>query len=168
MLALSATPNSQLHGLDDRACARASTSPTATPSTPDIVVANYTAADADPTVGLAIQPIISSVTKVDNYTVNYNMVIPFSTYPTNLAEQQIAYMAHPSSFVSTYTGNPIGTGPFKVKSWQVGVESQFVKNPGYWRTDSAGRKLPYLSGINFKTIPDDTARNRLCSRAAWT
>ena len=46
-------------------------------------------------------------------------MIPFSAFPISLAEQQIAYMAHPDSFVPTYTGNPIGTGPFKVKSWQV-------------------------------------------------
>ena len=81
------------------------------------------------------------------------MVIPFSTFPISLAEQQIAYMAHPSSFVSTYTGNPIGTGPFKVKSWQVGVESQFVKNTGYWRKDSHGRSLPYLSGSTSRPSP---------------
>ena len=125
-----------------------------------VCVANYTAANADPTVGLAIKPIINSVTMVDAYTVAYNMVIPFSTFPISLAEQQIAYMAHPSSFVSTYSGNPIGTGPFKVKSWQVGVESQFTKNAGYWRKDGAGRKLPYLGAINFKTIVDDASRNQ--------
>jgi len=126
----------------------------------DICVANWVAANADPTVGLAIKPIIASVTKVDSYTVAYNMVIPFSAFPVSLAEQQIAYMAHPSSFVSTYTGNPIGTGPFKVKSWQVNTESQFVKNVNYWRSDAHSRQLPYLSGINFKTIVDPEARNQ--------
>jgi ABC-type transport system substrate-binding protein len=130
------------------------------PFNADIVVANYTAANADPTVGLAIKPIIASVTKVSAYTVQYNMVIPFSAFPISLAEQQIAYMAHPSSFVPTYTGNPIGTGPFKVKSWQVGVESQLVKNPNYWKTDGHGRALPYLSAIHFKTIVDPAARNQ--------
>ena len=158
MLALSATPNANYtvwtiklrHGVHFT---------NGDPFNSAIVVANYTAAAADPTVGLAIQPIIKSVTAIDEYTVAYNMVIPFSTYPTNLAEQQIAYMAHPSSMVAGYSGNPIGTGPFKVKSWQVGVESQFVKNTGYWRKDSAGRKLPYLSGVNFKTIPDNPTRN---------
>jgi ABC-type transport system substrate-binding protein len=130
------------------------------PFNADILVANYNAAKADPTVGLAIQPIISSVTKVDTNTVAYNMAIPFSAFPITLAEQQIAYIAHPSSFVPTYTGNPIGTGPFKVKSWQVGVESQFTKNAGYWRKDGSGRKLPYLNGINFKTIVDDASRNQ--------
>ncbi len=125
-----------------------------------VCVANYTAANADPTVGLAIHPIIASVTMVDAYTVAYNMVIPFSTFPISLAEQQISYMAHPSSFVSTFAGTPVGTGPFKVKSWEIGVESQFVKNTSYWRKDGAGRKLPYLSAINFKTIVDDASRNQ--------
>jgi ABC-type transport system substrate-binding protein len=91
--------------------------------------------------------------------VKYNLVIPFSAFPISLAEQQIAYMAHPDSFVPTYTGNPIGTGPFRVHSWQVNVESQFVKNANYWRSDSHGRQLPYLSNIHFKTIVDPEARN---------
>lgn len=124
-----------------------------------ICVANWVAADADPTVGLAIKPIIESVTMIDSYTVAYNLVIPFAEFPIFLSEQQITYMAHPTSFVPTYTGNPIGTGPFKVKSWQVNVESQFTRNANYWRTDAHGRQLPYLSGVNFKTIVDPEARN---------
>jgi ABC-type transport system substrate-binding protein len=126
----------------------------------DICVANWVAANADPTVGLAIKPIIGSVTKIDSYTVAYNLVIPFSAFPVSLAEQQISYMAHPDSFVPTYTGNPIGTGPFKVKSWQVNVESQLTKNANYWKSDAHGRQLPYLSNIHFKTIVDPEARNQ--------
>jgi ABC-type transport system substrate-binding protein len=158
MLALSATPNAdytawtiplrqgiKFHNGD--------------PFNAQVVVENYEAAAADPTVGLAIRPIIASVVATSAYEVVYNLVIPFSTYPTSLAEQQTAYMAHPSSFSPTYKGNPIGTGPFKFKSWQVSVESQWVKNTGYWRKDGAGRKLPYLDAINFKTIPDNATRN---------
>jgi ABC-type transport system substrate-binding protein len=118
------------------------------------------AANADTTVGLAIKPIIGSVTKVDDYTVAYNLVIPFSAFPITLAEQQISYMAHPDSFVPTYTGNPIGTGPFKVKSWQVNFESQFTRNANYWRSDAHARQLPYLSAIHFRTIVDPEARNQ--------
>jgi ABC-type transport system substrate-binding protein len=123
------------------------------------VVANYTAAAANTTVGLAIQPIIASVTEVNDMTVAYNMVIPFASFPISLANQQIAYMAAPTALGSNYTGHPIGTGPFKFKAWQLGVESQFVKNPHYWRKDGAGRKLPYLDGVNFKTIVDSQSRN---------
>ena len=158
MLALSATPNSS-YTVWTIKLRQGIKFTNGDPFNAAIVVANYTAAAADPTVGLAIQPIIKSVTQVDNYTVDYNMAIPFSTFPTSLAQQQTAYMCHPSSMVAGYTGNPIGTGPFRVKAWQVGVESQFTKNTGYWRKDSAGRKLPYLSGINFKTIADNPTRN---------
>ena len=132
----------------------------------DICVANYTAANADPTVGLAIKPIITSVTKLSAYAVAYNLVIPFASFPIFLATQQVSFMAHPVSFVPTYTGDPIGTGPFKVKSWQVGVESQFVKNDRYWRKDGAGRRLPYLDGVNFKTIVDSVSRNEALQAGA--
>lgn len=124
-----------------------------------VVVANYTAAAANATVGLAIQPIIASVKEVNSYTVEYNMVVPFAAFPISLSEQQIAYMAAPSALGNTYAGKPIGTGPFKFKSWNVGVESQFMKNNKYWRKDAAGRRLPYLDGINFKTIVDSASRN---------
>jgi ABC-type transport system substrate-binding protein len=126
----------------------------------DIVVANWVAANADPTVGLAIKPIIASVTKVDDHTVKYNLVTPYSTFPVSLAEQQICYMAHPSAFSSTFAGTPVGTGPFMIKSWAVGIESQLVRNPKYWRSDAHHRRLPYLDKINFKTIADDNARNQ--------
>lgn len=132
----------------------------------EICVKNYQAAAADPTVGLAIQPLVASVTMVDAYTVAYNMVIPFTTLPVFLAEQQVGYMAHPDSFVPTYTGKPIGTGPFKVKSWVVGVESQFTRNENYWRSDAAGRRLPYLNAINFKTIVDSASRNEALQTGA--
>ncbi|HUY42446.1 MAG TPA: ABC transporter substrate-binding protein [Acidimicrobiales bacterium] len=136
------------------------------PFNADIVVANYTAANADPTVGLAIKPIIASVTKVDEYTVTYNMLIPFSTFPTSLAEQQIAYMAHPSSFSPSFTGTPVGTGPFMVSSWQVGVKSVFIKNKHYWRKDAHNRSMPYLNSVVFKTIPDPASRNQALQSGA--
>jgi ABC-type transport system substrate-binding protein len=158
MLALSATPNATYTAWTI-ALRQGVTFTNGDSFDADIVVANWVAANADPTVGLAIKPIIASVTKIDEATVSYNLVIPYSTFPIFLAEQQIGYMAHPDSFVPTYTGNPIGTGPFKVKSWQVGVESQFTKNGGYWKSDAHGRQLPYLSGVHFKTIVDPEARN---------
>ncbi len=165
MLALSATPNSN-YTVWTIALRQGVSFTNGDPFNADTVVANWAAAAAAPTVGLAIRQIIAKVVKVSNYTVQYVMVIPFSTFPSSLAEQQIAYMAHPSSFSSTFTGNPVGTGPFKVKAWQVQVESKFVRNGNYWRSDAANRQLPYLKAINFKTIADDTARNEALQAGA--
>jgi peptide/nickel transport system substrate-binding protein len=48
---------------------------------------------------------------------------------------------------------PIGTGPFIYKEWS--RDNRFVadKNPNYWR-----KGLPYLDQIEFRPIPDTTAR----------
>ena len=158
MLALSATPNSSytVWTIKLRSGVKFHNG---APFNAAAVLANYTAAATNATVGSAIQPIITSVDVVDAMTVAYNMAIPFASFPITLAEQQIAYMACPSALGSTYTGAPIGTGPFRFKSWNVGVESQFVKNEHYWRKDGGGRRLPYLDGINFKTIVDSQGRN---------
>ena len=165
MLALSATP-SKGYTVWTVALRHGVTFTNGDPFDADTVVANFQAALADPTVGLAVQPLIAKCVKVNSYTVQYIMVIPFSSLPISLAEQQIAYMAHPSSFSPSYSGNPIGTGPFKVSSWQVGVESKFVRNENYWKSDAAHRKLPYLKALNFKTIPDPTARNQALQTGA--
>ncbi len=165
MLALSATPNAN-YTVWTIALRQGVTFTNGDPFNADVVVANYQAAAADPTVGLAIRPILAKVVKVDDYTVQYVMVIPFSTFPVTLADQQVAYMAHPTSFSPTFAGTPIGTGPFKVKSWQVGVKSQFVRNNNYWRSDAHSRQLPYLKAINFVTIADDTARNQALQTGA--
>ena len=158
MLALSATPNAN-YTVWTVALRHGVTFTNGDPFNADIVVANFAAAAADPTVGLAVRPVIASVTKVSDYVVAFNLLIPYSTFPYGaLSEQQTCYMAHPSSFSPTFAGTPVGTGPFKVVSWQVGVQSVFKKNPRYWRADAHHRKLPYLSGVTFKTIPDDSSR----------
>jgi ABC-type transport system substrate-binding protein len=158
MLALSATPNSN-YTTWTIALRRGVQFHNGTNFDAAAVVANVNAAIANAVVGSAIAPIIASAKAVNAYTVEYTMVIPFASFPITLAQQQIAYMAAPSALGSNYTGRPIGTGPFKFKSWVVGVESQFTKNDKYWRKDAAGRRLPYLDGINFKTIVDNASRN---------
>jgi ABC-type transport system substrate-binding protein len=161
MLALSATPNADYTKWTVK-LRQGVTFSNGDAFNADIVVANFAAAAADPTVGLAVRPIIASVTKGgDDYTVIFQLVIPFSTFPISaLSEQQTCYMAHPSSFSSTFTGTPVGTGPFEVVSWQVGYQSNFKRNKNYWRADAHNRQLPYLDGISFHTIPDDPTRNQ--------
>lgn len=166
MLALSASPNAN-YTVWTVTLRRGVTFTNGDPFNADIVVQNFQAAAADLTVGPVILPIISSVAKVDDYTVQFNLVFPFSTFPYGaLCELQTCYMAHPTSFSNTFSGTPVGTGPFKVSSWKPGFQSVFAKNPHYWRKDAAGRRLPYLKGVIFKTITDDVARNQALQAGA--
>ncbi|MBV8354226.1 MAG: hypothetical protein JO101_02830, partial [Candidatus Eremiobacteraeota bacterium] len=47
-----------------------------------------------------------------------------------------------------YNQKPIGTGPFKVDSWEHGTRIRFIANSDYWR----GR--PKLDEIDYRPIPD--------------
>jgi peptide/nickel transport system substrate-binding protein len=52
---------------------------------------------------------------------------------------------------------PIGTGPFRFKSWQPGIRALYERNPHYWQTGSDGGP-PWVDSLQFQFIPDNTAR----------
>ena len=116
--------------------------------------------------GAAIVPILDSCVKIDDYTIAYNTQIPFSGVPAYLASSQISFMAATASLQlvlpakNTYTGRPIGTGPFMCTaadwpgSYVQNNKMEVVKNPNYWRKDAKGVQLPYLDSMTFKVISD--------------
>ena len=52
-----------------------------------------------------------------------------------------------------YNRNPVGTGPFVLKSWTAGDRMVLEKNPSYW---NEGR--PYLDRVVLRPLPDSQAR----------
>lgn len=52
--------------------------------------------------------------------------------------------------------HPVGTGPFKFVSMEVGKSIVLTRNENYWRTDEDGNQLPYLDGLEITTISDPT------------
>ncbi|MEJ5868516.1 ABC transporter substrate-binding protein [Pseudokineococcus sp. 5B2Z-1] len=48
---------------------------------------------------------------------------------------------------------PVGSGPFRLVSFQAGQRSVFERHPGYWREGQ-----PYLGELEVIDFPDDTAR----------
>ena len=134
----------------------------------DAVVANFKGSGGlnGYAAGAAIAPIIGNCVKVDDSTVTYQLLLPFSGFPYILASQQIGFMAAPSSMQlvapakNTYTGRPIGTGPFMADpaawpgSYVQGSKMDLVKNPNYWKQDAKGRSLPYLDSLTFKVLVD--------------
>ena len=50
------------------------------------------------------------------------------------------------------TSNPVGTGPFKFKSWRIGDKLVMVRNDSYWGTKAK------LKTLIFRPITDSTAR----------
>ncbi len=52
----------------------------------------------------------------------------------------------------------IGTGPFKLKSWDKGREFVAVKNPDYWQMAPDGEPYPYLDEIRFTPVIEGEQR----------
>src|SRR6202021_1128764 len=52
-----------------------------------------------------------------------------------------------------YNRNPVGTGPYVLKSWIAGDRMILEKNPDYWDKDKI-----YLDRIVLKPLPDSQSR----------
>ena len=53
---------------------------------------------------------------------------------------------------------PVGTGPFKFVEWKKNSHVTVARNESYWMKDASGQQLPYLDGITYRLIIDDSVR----------
>src|SRR5579871_2775125 len=95
----------------------------------------------------ALQP--SGVKKIDKTTVQFTLTKPNSFLPAVLGDARIKIF-YPNG---TDFAVPVGTGPFKFKSWTRGERSHFVRFPHYHQSG-----LPYLDAVDYISILDNTAR----------
>ncbi|MEI7743697.1 MAG: ABC transporter substrate-binding protein [Chloroflexota bacterium] len=85
---------------------------------------------------------------IDDLTMTLKFDAPFSILKDALG--LVYYYMVPEGYDPA---NPIGTGPFKLKSFTAGVESQVVRNDSYWMPG-----MPYLDGIITTNVADETAQ----------
>jgi peptide/nickel transport system substrate-binding protein len=94
---------------------------------------------------------------VDKYKLRLVMKRPSSIVISSLANE-MGMIASPTAIKNlgnkAFARNPIGTGPFKLVSWQSGDKLIFKRNEDYWGRDKAGEKLPYLEGVEVRVIVD--------------
>lgn len=76
--------------------------------------------------------------------------------PTGLFLYHLAWgdavMVDPKSEPTNRT-DPVGTGPFKFKSWQRGTKVELVRNDDYW-----DKGVPKLAAVTFRFISDPQAQ----------
>jgi peptide/nickel transport system substrate-binding protein len=87
-----------------------------------------------------------------------NLKITPGTGPNPSFDKMVAthltYIEAPSAInkgLESAGTQPIGAGPFMLKSWTRGSEQVFVKNPNYWQKDKG---LPKLDELSIKNVPD--------------
>jgi peptide/nickel transport system substrate-binding protein len=111
-----------------------------------------------PLIGAATLSAINGkgLKKVDKYTLQVPMHTPFSTFVETLPNY--TYFVVPEGFNPK---QPVGTGPFKFKSFTPGQQSTYLRNADYWGG------APYLDGIIISDYADEESQlNALLSGQA--
>jgi peptide/nickel transport system substrate-binding protein len=97
--------------------------------------------------GLALLD-LASLRKMDTYTVTIPAHQPYFSFPDTLRDW--FYLIVPVGYDPHH---PVGTGPFKFKSFTPGQQSVFVRNENYWN-----HPRPYIDELTITDFPDVTAR----------
>src|ERR1700720_180216 len=93
----------------------------------------------------------------DELTVVYNLNDPAVNFPAIITIQSSNWVIQSPTAWKTkgddYNRNPVGTGPYILKSWAAGDRMVLERNPDYW---NKGR--PYLDRLILKPLPDAQSR----------
>jgi ABC-type transport system substrate-binding protein len=99
------------------------------------------------------------IEKLDDYTVKFRLTEPSPSFFTQLAGPYVAIQpAHKAGTDPKNSDFLVGTGPFKLKRVTAGSSIELMKNPSYFKKDSAGNQLPFLDGITMAIMNDRSAQ----------
>lgn len=90
----------------------------------------------------------SQLKKIDDLTVQVKLKNPNVTFPESIGDYYNGIVP-----VGYDPAKPVGTGPFKFKSFTPGEQSVFTRNENYW---DEGK--PYVDEVVIIDMPDEAAR----------
>jgi 4-phytase/acid phosphatase/peptide/nickel transport system substrate-binding protein len=100
---------------------------------------------------------ILSIDAKDDLTAVYNLKDPAVNFPVLLTRPDQNSTIHSPSAIQAkgddYNRNPVGTGPFVLKSWTAGDRMVLERNPDYWDKDKI-----YLDRVVLRPLPDSQSR----------
>jgi peptide/nickel transport system substrate-binding protein len=102
---------------------------------------------------------LTGARRVDDLTIELTTSRPWASFPVLLTGQAGYIVSTSDNAELTGYTYPIGTGPFIMRSWEIGRRMHFVRNPQYWRTG-----LPYLDAVDFVVVPQGLDRLAMLQR----
>lgn len=89
---------------------------------------------------------VEAVEAVDDHTVAVSLSQPDQLLPHTMIDIRVTKVDDVD-----YNDAPIGTGPFKLVSWEPNRQLTYERNEDYWVEE-----LPYLDGLEIRTVPDSS------------
>ncbi len=113
--------------------------------------AHYQASASGPVAGG-----VKGITAPDERTVRFVLTHPMPGFLNILAHQGCWVFAPEAldHYGAEVIWHPVGTGAFRMKSFERGVSLVLERNPDYWGRDADGAPLPYLDAIRYTFVED--------------
>jgi peptide/nickel transport system substrate-binding protein len=122
----------------------------------------FDAEDVLATIKRILDPAIGSVTRVnfqiidsmdapESHTVRFKLKIAYAGFADLLSDRQARIV--PRDRLDTLASQPIGTGPFKFKSFNPGNRIELVRNPDYYVSGA-----PKLDAVTLRIIPESAGQ----------
>ena len=91
---------------------------------------------------------------VNDSVLQLNLQRPFPPILGILSMQYCSVVAREAvvKYGKDYRRNPVGTGPFKIESWEEGQTLILHRNEKYFERDSSGHSLPYLDAVKISFL----------------
>jgi len=95
-----------------------------------------------------------SIEVIDDHTIRINITGYTNTVLTGMSIQCISPTTVEEKGLEYARWHPVGTGPFKFVEYERDVKLIYERNDDYWQDDK-----PYLDGLEYIVIADETIRN---------
>jgi peptide/nickel transport system substrate-binding protein len=107
----------------------------------------------DKTVGATarVNFIVEKIEVVDKYTIRFKLSKPYAEFAELFTDGTALIV--PRDRIDKLATEPIGTGPFKLKSFIPGDRVELVKNPDYFE-----KGVPILDGVTMYIIPESSTQ----------
>ncbi|WP_083473408.1 ABC transporter substrate-binding protein [Frankia sp. R43] len=107
-------------------------------------------------VNVSEASMIASAEVIDPVTLKISLTSPVPSYVQSVITSTLNWIASPAALAkgqAEFDRNPVGAGPFTLRSWTRQATMEMVRNPKYW---DAPR--PYLDSLTFRPALDATQR----------
>ncbi len=98
----------------------------------------------------------SGLRSVDARTVEVELIKPYRKLPERLATPFLFIVPREAveKYGESFGRHPVGTGAFEFEVIVPGQAVRLTRNDRFWGVDSAGTRLPYLAGIDYRIFRD--------------